>query len=429
MKKYLLFFCLVFVFVGKTNAQKDTTAAKVEEVKKALADLNESYLETKGTVDALKKIKVRGFIQAQYQSTDGDGAASFAGGNFAANVNNRFMLRRSRIKFIYDNDLTQYVLHFNVSEKGFATQDAYVSFVEPWMKTFGLKAGIFDRPIGFEIEYSSSNRESPERSRLSQTLFPDEGDLGMELEIRPQKGSLSFFNLTAGLFAGNGVNVETDNNKDFIGRLGFSFPFTDANITIDGGVSTYMGKVTVPAGKSIFTLDNANAAGADAVTRNADRNYMGADLQFYAKLPLLGKFSLRGEYISGRQPGLAGATNSTKSFSAAPTDDMYMRNFAGYYLMYVQNLGDRNQLVVKYDSYDPNTDVSGDQIGQNAAAKLGPTDLTFSTFGLGLVHYWDDNVKLVFYYDMVTNETSKNLAGYGDDLKDNVFTFRIQYKF
>ena len=97
--------------------------------------------------------------------------------------------------------------------------------------------------------------------------------------------------------------------------------------------------------------------------------------------------------------------------------------------MYVQNLGDKNQFVVKYDSYDPNTDVNGDQIGQVAAAKLGTGDLKYTTIGLGLVHYWDDNVKFTFYYDSVSNETTRNIAAFTEDLRDNVFTFRMQYKF
>ena len=69
------------------------------------------------------------------------------------------------------------------------------------------------------------------------------------------------------------------------------------------------------------------------------------------------------------------------------------------------------------------------EIGNVANAKLGAADLKYSTLGLGLVHYWDDNIKFVFYYDLVKNEKTTKLAAFKDDLKDNVFTFRIQYKF
>jgi hypothetical protein len=455
MKKYLLLFLVLAVVASKSFAQ-DSTAAKVDEVKDALNGLNESYLETKGTVDALKKIKVSGYIQAQYQNAESDGISSFAGGNFGSGIHQRFAIRRGRIKFNYDNDLTQYVLQFDITEKGFATKDAYISFTEPWLKTFGLTGGIFDRPFGYEISYSSSNRESPERSRMFQTLFPGERDLGFKLEVKPQDGPLSFLNLKAGLFAGNGINPETDNNKDFIGRLGFSFPFTDANLAIDGGFSVYMGSVNVPAptsttttsysgtldsdGKtvvikpttttttktySIYKVDNATSAVQDN-SGSADRNYFGGDLQLYYDLPVIGGFSLKGEFITGKQPG---SSSANASYTAAATGDLYLRNFMGYYITYVQNVGDANQLVLKYDVFDPNTDVAGDEIGQNSSAKLGSGDIKYSTFGLGWVHHWDANVKLIWYYDMVSSEKSANLKAFNEDLKDNVFTFRIQYKF
>ena len=85
-------------------------------------------------------------------------------------------------------------------------------------------------------------------------------------------------------------------------------------------------------------------------------------------------------------------------------------------------------MLLKYDWYDPNTDVSSDEIGKSKT-KLNKTDLKYTTIGLGWVYRWDTNIKITAYYDMVTNETSKNLSGFTKDLKDNVFTLRMQYKF
>ena len=440
MKKAILFLAILvsanlFVYAQEetTQALPDTSGAalkeKFEEIKGALDGLNESYLETKATVDALKKIKVSGYMQVQYQSADRDGAKSVAGGDFGTTLHNRFLLRRGRIKFNYDNDLTNYVLQFDATEKGFAIKDAYVAVREPWLKAFELWGGIFNRPFGFEIEYSSSNRESPERARMYQTLFPGERDLGAKLEIRPTEGFLSYFNLKAGLFNGNGESAsafsETDNVKDFIGRLGFSVPFLEENFAVDGGVSLYSGKTLVPAGKKIFKVNGPTTVDSVSTDKYADRNYVGADVQLYYDIPYIGGMTLRGEYITGKQP--AQPTSST-SQTTAFTDHIYLRNFAGYYLMYVQNIGTDHQLVVKYDVYDPNKDVTGDNIGLSANKYLGAADLKYTTIGIGLVHHWDANVKFVFYYDLVKNETS-NLKGYTEDLKDNVFTVRMQYKF
>jgi len=82
--------------------------------------------------------------------------------------------------------------------------------------------------------------------------------------------------------------------------------------------------------------------------------------------------------------------------------------------------------VVKYDWYDPNTDISGRQIG--VAAKTSKTDMAYSTLGLGYLYRLNNNVRLMAYYDIVSNEKI-GLKGYTSDLKDNLVTIRLQYKF
>lgn len=84
--------------------------------------------------------------------------------------------------------------------------------------------------------------------------------------------------------------------------------------------------------------------------------------------------------------------------------------------------------MVKYDWYDPNTNVSGNQIGVPGTA-LTKTDVYYSNLGLGWIYDIDKNIRLTAYYDMPVNETSSNLSSHAKDLKDNVFTFRMQYKF
>jgi len=463
-----------------TTANAESTVdEKITEVKGQVDGLNETVLAIQPVIDALAKIKVSGYIQGQFQSAQNDNVKSFAGGNFPTLTHNRFMVRRGRIKFNYDNTSTNYVLQFDVTENGFATKDAYVTVREPWLKTAELWAGVFNRPFGFEIEYSSSSRETPERTRMFQTLFPGERDLGMKLEIRPQIDVLNLFNLKVGLFNGNGIAAETDNNKDIIGRFGISLPFTDENLAIDAGVSAYMGKVQldVPSSSSssslakdsswiktasgldsvksysytlksisttttpkIYKLDapNSTPTAQDASVQTADRQYIGGDFQLYYDVPVLGGFSLRGEYISGKQPG----SKSDNKFYARGAGDIYLRNFAGYYINYVQNIGNDNQFILKYDVFDPNTDVTGNDIGKvGGNTKLGWADIKYTTLGLGWIYHWDANVKFVLYYDMVTNEkinsaaTSSTLVNgssdlmYKNDIHDDVVTFRVQYRF
>ena len=133
---------------------------------------------------------------------------------------------------------------------------------------------------------------------------------------------------------------------------------------------------------------------------------------------------------SRRSTNMAGATvnpGDTPALNGSPLPT-YKRNFDGAFLLFLQNIVNKNnQLIVKYDWYDPNTDVAGDDLGKGGT-NLTPADIKFSTLGLGFLHHINDNIKLVFYYDIVKNETTQ-LAGYTQDMKDNIFTTRIHFRF
>src|SRR5258706_7652742 len=171
MFKPPLLFVLIYLLVShSTSAQdKDSTDEGLGEVKGSVEGLNETVQEMKTVLDALKKIKISGYIQAQFQSTDGSGdnpsAGSFSGGAFPAGTSSRFAVRRGRFKINYDNDLTQYVLEIDATQNGVAIKDAYAWIKEPWLRTYALTAGIFYRPFGFEVLHSHSIIESPEFSR------------------------------------------------------------------------------------------------------------------------------------------------------------------------------------------------------------------------------------------------------------------------
>ncbi len=421
-----------------TKAEFDVLKEELENLKGKLDGLDESYIETKGTVDALKKIKVSGYIQAQYQSAETAGEATVAGGNFPSNVKQRFALRRGRLKANYDNDLTQYVLQIDVTQNGVGIKDAYASFREPWLRIFGVTAGVFNRPFGFEIPFSSSGRESPERSRICQTLLPGERDLGAMLEIMAESGSLSWFNFKGGFFNGSGSTAnDYDSHKDFIGRLGAQVTVPERGFAIDFGGSAYLGGVRQPgpvvyknvgmhgSGFKIFLKDSSSTnTGA-----SADRNYIGVDAQLYYDLRTLGGLTIRGEYITGEQTG---AFSSSTSPSSQPTE-IVTRNFNGGYFYCVQNIGLSNQFVFKYDWYDPNTDAGASDIGR-PGSNFGLGDIKHQTFGVGWIYHWDANVKLTAYYDIVKNEeinsaAAGSLAPFKTDVKDNVLTLRVQYKF
>jgi hypothetical protein len=416
---------------GLTKAQEVTALSDVDSLKYKMDQVQTDLKK-------LNQIKISGYIQAQYQVADSVGAKSFAGGDFGSGLDKRFMLRRGRVKFTYTGNLTQYVLQLDATEKGVGIKDAYVKLTEPALQTFSLTAGIFDRPFGFEIGYSSSQRETPERGRMSQTLFPGERDLGAMVSFEPPKTSkFNFIKIDAGLFNGTGIALtntsDFDKQKDFIGRINLKKSISDEKIKISGGGSYYNGgsaqqtkKVyntnTLPTGTLAFTVDSASTNKGLI----AKREYYGVDAQVSIDW-IAGLTTLRGEYIQGTQPG--GSSSSKTAQAAGDVTDTYIRSFNGAYFYFLQNIGQtKHQLIAKYDWYDPNIKVKGTDIGATGATGLGTADLKYTTIGLGWVYRYDLNIKFTAYYDMVKNENTLK-TGYTKDLKDNVFTLRVQYKF
>ena len=444
MRKYLIVVLAVLISFKLHAYAQDSSAATTKEeiadIKSALDGVNETLLGLNGTVDALKKIKISGYIQAQYQIADSAGISTFSGGDFPATVRSRFQVRRGRFKFDYDNDLSHYVMEVDVTQNGVGIKDAYVWVKEPWLRTFAITSGAFYRPFGFEIAYSSGVRETPEQSRLFQTLFPGERELGAQIEMSTETGPLSFFNLKAGVFNGvlNNAN-ENDGNKDFIGRAGFSLPLEEQNLGIDGGFSLYSGKVTNTS-KYLYSIENASTSkqyvvdsGASNLGGSYGRGYYGADLQIYYDIPSIGGMSFRGEYITGQQPGTSKSNSFYNPTDKGFTPQLYLRNIRGWYVTYIQNIGLKSELLLKYDVLDPNTDVEGMDIGASGS-NLTQADIKYTTLGLGWIYHWDANVKFVAYYDIVSNENvngvaAGSLAPFRDDVKDNVLTLRMQYKF
>jgi hypothetical protein len=435
---FICFFASPFLAVAQENQAMTT---------EALDTLNTKIDNTKTDLDLLKKLKITGYMQAQWQLADSAGQLSpYSAGNFPKNSDNRFMLRRGRVKFTYQGNLTQFVLQIDATEKGVVLKDAYLNFKDPWLQMFTVQGGVFNRPFGYEIAYSSSMRETPERARVTQNLFPGERDLGAMLTIQPRKESrFNFIRLNAAILCGNGIAPETDSHKDFSGQLGITKTTRNEKFRYGIGVSYYNGGYFQET-KNVYTLETL----ADGLTKGfmvdstetnkgeyAKREYMGADVQLSYDW-VIGVTTLRGEYIFGTQPGSA-KVNISPNNRVIPdigVTDTYIRPFNGGYVYFIQNImHSRHEIVIKYDFLDPNTDVKGTdaktQVDYNESTiktGLGGADVSYTTLGFGYNVRIATNVKLMAYYEMVTNEETA-LAGYSNDLKDNVLTIRAQFKF
>lgn len=104
------------------------------------------------TIKKYEYVGISGYMQPQFQISQSEGAKSFNGGDFAANVNNRFILRRGRIRFDYarfdKNNMPQinFVFQFDGTERGVVIRDFWGRIYENKLNMFSLTTGMFARP-------------------------------------------------------------------------------------------------------------------------------------------------------------------------------------------------------------------------------------------------------------------------------------------
>ena len=393
------------------DATDEELKKKVEEMKSQLEGLDEAIKELQTDRDALKKIKVSGYLQINFEKSESVNGLSVDPYDAKDFVKSRFRVRRSRIKIMYDGGSTSMVVQGDYSNSGFSLKDAYLDFAEQSLKIFSFRFGVFNRP-NYEVEYSSSQRESPERSRVIGALYPGERDLGVMVTMAPEdlfKLQLAAFNNTfAGTFSQNNPNFSSE-PLYFMARVTKALNLGD--VGIDFGVHGRFGSVRANSAR-LLESDVATNGAADTTSIKVgdavSRNWFGAEVQLY--YDFLGGMKLLAEYITGSDVNVLSATPGA----------IRKRDFNGYYAMLVKSLGDEFQFAVKYDSYNPNSKISSDVINSTS-------ELAINTIGLGLHNYSFPNVRLTLWYDNVTTKTNDRILK--EDPKDNLLTFRAQYKF
>jgi hypothetical protein len=160
------------------------------------------------------------------------------------------------------------------------------------------------------------------------------------------------------------------------------------------------------------------------IGRKAPRQYYGADVQFKWKHDQ-GATELRGEYWRGTQTASAGSSETPPALLDEP---YYVRKFDGAFFYLLHNIVNKqHQVGVKYDWYDPNTEIAGEDIGK-ADSHTREADIKFNTLSFGYNYYFNPNLKLMLWYEIIKNENTA-LADYTGDIKDNLLTCRLQYRF
>jgi hypothetical protein len=264
-----------------------------------------------------------------------------------------------------------------------------------------------------------------------------ERDLGamISLDSRRKDNTLKYLKADIGFFNGQGINAagDFDNSKDLIGNIALKPYHLNKQITFAAGASVLYGGLLQNT-KYVYSTREVSGvkkiivdSSAGNLNQTSPRHYYGVNAQLKFKSQKGLTTELRGEFITGTQTGTANSTETPVALVSG-NDGFHTRKFNGAYFYFLQQLfNTRNQLVIKYDWYDPNSKVSGNEIGA-AGTNFTAANIKYSTLGVGYINYITDNVKLVLYYASVVNEKTQ-LVNYTSNAKDNVFTCRLQFRF
>jgi hypothetical protein len=386
---------------AQENAQ-DSLTEKVNQMGDEFEGVKERLSVAESDILNLKKFKVSGYVQARYEYHDDAITVPVKGtaGESQSKLLNRFFVRRGRLKVTYQaNPNSLGVVYFDGSQSGVSLKEAYVMLTEPHTE-LNFTLGQFNWLFGYEVSFSSSKREFPERARWSRILFPGERDRGLKVERTFMLDQQYPLSLQAGIYNGNGTEdrlfgvLDPNKDKDFVARAACSFGMVDL------GLSGYWGKQFNPSDSVI----------PKQYPSETDKTRLGADGQFFYELPRLGGGVLKVEGVVGEEP-----KNPTKGFLTADTT----RDVMGFDVVWAQNLREKFQFISRLDYFDPDRDVDDDQT---------------TTYGVGLVYFWDGNSKVKLVYEIP--KAGKNsrtgvvtVDGDKEDEKDNILTLEWVYVF
>ena len=194
--------------------------------------------------------------------------------------------------------------------------DAFVEFYPSDRLT--IRAGQFVKPFGFDIQHSSSDRESPERGIFAGYFFPGQRDRGAMITARLGEG----FDAVFGVFNGNRFFADADRRVNSNFRLRKVFD----RVPLAAGVSAQVGRQLVPEG----------------VEGTGTENLVGVDLQWAWR-----RLGIRAEWVGGDRPSTLLALEPEFAPAYAPGARSY-----GGAVFSMLRLTDADRVYGRYDQFN-----------------------------------------------------------------------------
>lgn len=297
-----------------------------------------------------------------------------------------------------------------------------------------LTVGLTEIPLGLELQQGQDEILFLERSQGSLAFFPGPVDTGARLDAAygPFRAQLAIMNGSPlDDRAGGPAGLDPTRKPDFVGRLGFESAPRDV-LRIAGGASFLRGTGFHPgsdATKAVLQWEDGNGDGAinsgelvAVAGRGAlpsetfERWAVGADLDFDFE-SALGWTRLYGELLL--------ASNLDRALYVADPlatgDDVRELN---WYAALVQDLTEWGFIGLRYEVYDPNSDLIDSRRGQTV-----PNDASLTTISPIAGARWPSYGRLTFEYDFIKDKLARDRRGVPTDVANNQWTLRVQGSF
>lgn len=270
------------------------------------------------------------FIQSRYHANPIDEASD-------DDVTRNFGLNRMELRWagrVSEKIGLGFEIQYHPAPDGAAEELVNDGFVELYPSdAVTIRAGQFVKPFGFDIQHSSSVRESPERGIFAGYFFPGQRDRGLMVaadlgDIATWLGGTSVY---AGIFNGN--RFFNDNNGDLNVNLRIRKVFDSIPLAI--GASLQQGTQVLPPG----------------ISGNMDENLFGIDAQY-----VIGRLGIRAEYVRGNTPSTLLALDSEFVPGFVPGEKS-----SGVAAFFNYNLNSRDDVYWRWDRFD-NDPVTGRDI-------------------------------------------------------------------
>ena len=417
------------------------TAARLERAERRLAALE----------DERSKLQVSGYVQVDWTVHRQSSQDEVDPATGEPLNEDRFLLRRSRIRVTKDHGLLHGALELDantvrgpqvrpINAEASIKWPAERPYPNPMAPPdrfdrgpfFLVTAGLFRTPFGFEATEGARQRPWLERTTAANALFPGSFDLGLRV-----LGGFGFVRYALGVMNGDPIGERTfpgrdpDKSKDLVFRVGTETEVIEG-LEIEAGFSGLTGRGfhagTPPTKDQVVWRDfNEDAAvqpnelqvvtGAPASpSAGFSRFALGADARVHVKIPVLGELTLRAEIVRAKNldRGL---------FVADPIAASRDLRELGWHVGASQEITRWAVVAVRHDVYDPDADAR-----EQRAFALVPRDARFSTWSFAVVGRLPHG-RLFAQYDLRKNPLGRDASGASTTLADDAFTIRAEVSF